>query len=289
MPDTGPLRIAVAQLDTPADPGAAAALHRAGRDIRQLMSRAREQGARLIHFCEGAICAPNKRIMSSVPGTVAEADWTRFGWEAQQAELRSIARHAASLRLWTVVGAVHRLTVPHRPHNSLYVIDDHGRVVTRYDERMLSRTKVSYMYTPGSSPVTFDVEGVRFGCALGMESAYPELFGDYERAGVHCVLLSTQGPGASFALQAQGHASSNSYWISYATCAAEAHLAPSGLAGPDGAWSARCVATDEAAGAIAGIDREHENRARPWRRIARGDLYATAAASEDPRASRDSF
>ncbi|HLM90092.1 MAG TPA: hypothetical protein VK284_13915 [Streptosporangiaceae bacterium] len=100
----------------------------------------------------------------------------RFGWEAQQAELRSIAEYAASLKLRTVVGAVHRLTAPHRPHNNLYVIDNHGRVVTRYDERMLSNAKVSYMYTAGSSPITFDVDGVRFGCALSMESVYPELF-----------------------------------------------------------------------------------------------------------------
>ena len=34
---------------------------------------------------------------------------------------------------------------------------------------------------------------------------------------------------------------------------------------------------------------EHESLARPWRRTARGDLYATAAAHEDPRANRDSF
>jgi hypothetical protein len=117
----------------------------------------------------------------------------------------------------------------------------------------------------------------------------PELFLDYERAEVHCVLLSTHGPGASFALQAQGHASTNSYWISYATRAADADAAPSGVVGPDGAWSARCPATDAAAVAIAGIDREHENLARPWRRKARADLYAAAAANEDPRASRDSF
>jgi hypothetical protein len=34
--------------------------------------------------------------MSSNPSTVAEADWTRFGWEAQQAELRSIAGHQSN-------------------------------------------------------------------------------------------------------------------------------------------------------------------------------------------------
>ncbi len=173
------------------------------------MSQAHEQGARLIHCCEGAICAPHKRIMSSNRGTVAEADWTRFDWDAQQAEPRLIAG------------------------------------------------------TP--------------------------LFADYERADVHCVLLSTQGPGASFALQAQGHASSNSYWISYATCTADAHLAPSGIIDPDGAWSARCPATSAAAVAIADIDRERENLARLWRRTARDSRRAMAAASHDPRASRDSF
>jgi predicted amidohydrolase len=40
---------------------------------------------------------------------------------------------------------------PRRPHLSLYVISDQGAVVTRYDERMLSNTKVSHMYTPGSA------------------------------------------------------------------------------------------------------------------------------------------
>lgn len=95
-------------------------------------------------------------------------------------------------------------------------------------------------------------------------------------------------PSAAAALH-QGHASSNSYWISYATCAADAHVAPSGIVGPDGAWSARCAATGAAAVAIADIDREHENLARPWRRTARGDRYAAAAANEDPRTRRDSF
>lgn len=91
------------------------------------------------------------------------------------------------------------------------MIDDRGRVVTRYDERMLSNTKVSYLYTPGANQITFDVDDVKFGCALGMESRYPELFAECERAGVHCVLLSTMDNGATFALQA--HATTNSYWV----------------------------------------------------------------------------
>ncbi|MFF0739210.1 hypothetical protein ACFYVL_02315 [Streptomyces sp. NPDC004111] len=62
-----------------------------------------------------------------------------------------IAELARELRLWTVIASVHRLSGPNRPHNSLYVVSDRGAVVTRYDERLLSRTKVSYMYAPGVS------------------------------------------------------------------------------------------------------------------------------------------
>jgi hypothetical protein len=37
------------------------------------------------------------------------------------------------------------------------------------------------------------------------------------------------------------------------------------------------------------IGRDHATLARSWRRTARGNGYAAAAASEDPRTSRDSF
>ncbi len=46
------------------------------------------------------------------------------------------------------------------------MISDRGEVMTRYDERMLSNTKITYMYSPGSAPITFEVDGMRFGCAL---------------------------------------------------------------------------------------------------------------------------
>ena len=290
MPNTNPFRIATAQHHAPPDPRDAAALHRAGQEIRQLMSQAHAEGAQLIQFCEGALCTPHKRILSSDPERMAAADWTRFDWAAQQEELVAIADHARSLRLWTVVGAVHRLSDPRRPHNSLYVIDDRGKVATRYDERMLSNTKISYLYTPGSTPITFDVDGVRFGCTLGTETNYPELFAEYERAGVHCVLISTMDNGATFALQAQGHASVNSYWVSYATCTADSSVAPAGIVDPTGGWAARCSATEAAPEIVtADIGREHEKLARPWRQKARGGLYADASVTDDPRIARSSF
>ena len=143
---------------------------------------------------------------------------------------------------------MHPLTPPHRPHNSMYVISDRGELVTRYDERLLSNTKLSFMYTPGSGPVTFEVGGLRFGCAMGMEVHFPEVFAEYEGLDVDVVLLSA-GPGqtpdgtAAFAIEAQAHAATNSLWVSFAMSAQHSVAAPAGTIAPDGRWAAQCPGT----------------------------------------------
>jgi predicted amidohydrolase len=190
-----------------------------------------------------------------------------------------------------VLGSVHRLTGPHRPHNSLYVLSDRGHVATRYDERMLSNTKISHMYTPGSTPLTFEVDGVRFGCSLGMEVHFPELFIEYERLDVDCVLFSSAGAGTYsgiFATEAQAHAATNSYWVSFAMAAQHSVTAPSGVAGPGGDWLARCPRDGTPSVVVVDIDDSAESvevavaRARPWRRTARSGGYEPHIV-RDPR------
>ena len=105
-----------------------------------------------MHFPEGATCSPKKRIMSvRGPEQISPSDWRRFGWAVLREELDATRSLARELGLWTVFESVHQLTQPHRPHNSLYVVSDRGELVTRYDERMLSNTKVSFMYNPGNA------------------------------------------------------------------------------------------------------------------------------------------
>jgi predicted amidohydrolase len=251
------------------------------------MREASAQGARIVHFPEGAICFPSKYVMSvDGPDVVGPADWDRCQWPVLQTELAAIAELARELRLWTVIASVHRLSGPNRPHNSLYVISDGGEVVTRYDERRLSKTKVSYMYSPGVSPVTFEVDGVRFGCLLGMEIHYPELFAEYERLDVGCVLFSTSGTPGNTAAQAQGHAAVNSYWVSLSV--PSQHSAPSGIVAPNGDWLARCRADGSPSVAVVNLDDSSEAAAgavtygRPWRREARSGIYTEHQVS-DPR------
>jgi len=231
-PEVTPVRLATAQVVVRGDPRDCGQLRHSGRDVRELMRAAHRAGARIIHFPEGATCSPHKRIMSVTgPAEVGPADWGRADWQVLRAELTAIARLAGELRLWAVLGSVHPLTAPHRPHNSMYVISDRGELVTRYDERLLSRTKLSFMYTPGSGPVTFEVDGLRFGCAMGLEVHFPEVFAEYERLDVDGVLIST-GPGqssggtAAFATQAQAHAATNSLWVSFAMAAQHSVAAP---------------------------------------------------------------
>ena len=111
-----------------------------------------------------------------------------------QDELDQITRLSRELGIWTVIPSVHPLPEA-RPHNSMYVVSDAGKVVTRYDERMLSTTKITWMYTPGTEPVTFEVDGYRFGLALGLDVLFPELFTEYDRLDVDAVLVSYASTG----------------------------------------------------------------------------------------------
>jgi predicted amidohydrolase len=289
MPKTTYLRLSAAQLTVHPDPGDTAALRDSGEQIRRLMRDAHAAGARLLHLPEGALTCPGKREMSSTgPDNIGPADWDRADWTTLAEELRTITALAGELRLWTVLGSLHPLTPPRRPHLSLYVISDDGTIATRYDERMLSNTKVSHMYTPGSTPITFTVDGVRFGCALGMEATFPEVFLEYERQDVDCVLFSTHGPGTPtnngpFALQSQALAAATSYWVSYATTAQDAPNAPSGIITPTGDWLTRCPPDPTPAITTADLDLTTENQARPWRRAARSGLYTEYQAPNDPR------
>lgn len=293
--------VAVAQTTLVDDPRDVAGLRAAGEQVRNLMREAAGAGARLVLFPEGAMCAPSKWAMSSIPGEVAASDWTRFEWDVLHEELTATAALAGDLRLWTVLGSVHRLTPPNRPHNSLYVISDRGAVAGRYDERLLSKTKVTHMYAPGATTVTFDVDGVRFGCLLGMEVHYPELFAAYEQQGVDCVLFATTGSNPSeqspsFATEAQGLAAVNGMWVAFAGSASLGTVTPSGLLGPDGTWSARCEPSTDAAAVVGKIDdaaAEVEiavRYARPWRRQARSGLYDEHRVVADPRSeARSTF
>lgn len=273
------LRIAVAQPVVTADAAAN------GTAVRRMMRAAADQGARLVHFPEG---------MLSGYAVEQHEDWDDVDWSAVREELAAVAALAAELSVWVVLGSAHRLTPPNRPHNSLYVIDDAGRLVDRYDKRKCSHTEITRFYSPGFEPVVFDVDGFRFGCALCIEVNFTDLFSDYERRGVDCLLLSAYPVDSVFAVKARALAAINNYWLSLSVPAQSTHLFCSGLVAPDGD-----VLADAGTGpglVVADLDRDAPsldialNYARPWRATARsGEIYEERRVADARSASRTEF
>ncbi|MGY9064060.1 carbon-nitrogen hydrolase family protein [Streptomyces sp. CAS3] len=276
------LRLAVAQSTVPEDPTDPDNLRVSGEQIRTLLRAAGAAGARLVQFPEGSITYPGKHVLSSGPrGTLAASDWSRVDWDVVRAEAESVADLAGELGLWVAFGAPHPLTPPHRPHNSLYVVSDEGVLVSRYDKRYLSHTEVSHMYTPGTQPLVFEVDGIRFGTALCIEVNFPEVFHEYEQLGVDCLLVSVMVDDAARAVVAQAYATLYNYWVGYSVPAQFGATAPAAVFAPGGRRLASCPADSRPGLAIADIDLDSRDSdidaalrlARPWRRTARAGLY----------------
>ncbi|WP_328331638.1 carbon-nitrogen hydrolase family protein [Kribbella sp. NBC_00382] len=269
------IRIAVAEPMITKDPA------ENGAKVRELMKVAAGQKARLIQFPEGQLSGfPNEQFQ----------DWSEVDWALVREELEKIQKLAARLELWVVLGSAHPLTPPNRPHNSLYVISDQGRIVDRYDKRYCSNTELTRYFSPGFEPIVFDVDGYRFGCAICVEVNFPELFAHYERLGVECLLLSAYPADAIFEVKARAHAAINNYWIAMSLPAQTADLMPSGVIAPDGTYVSTVTAPAELT--IATLDRDDPayqtplTKLRPWRTLARkGDIYTTRRVTGDPRST----
>ncbi|MEZ5830962.1 MAG: carbon-nitrogen hydrolase family protein [Dongiaceae bacterium] len=207
--------IALAQTPVGAD------IERNARQVHAMMRKAKAAGADLVQFTEGALSGYGKKVLTPFEKWRTE-DWSRLRQACDET-----ARLARELSLWVLVGSVHPLEDGSRPHNCLYLIGPDGTLRTRYDKRFCSQTELAGWYTPGSAPITFEINGVRFGCAICLELRFPELFDEYRRLGVHAVLASTFAAARLdpedakqddiFAITAQAHAANNSYWVSFVT------------------------------------------------------------------------
>jgi predicted amidohydrolase len=275
-----PLRIAVAQIKGSEDPSAEN-IRANARSMCKQMRLAAKARAKLVQFHEGALSGyPSKKLLSSTgPDQLGEADWSKVAWDVLDEQLAEICALAGQLRLWVVLGSVHRFSERHRPYNSLYVISDTGNIVERYDKRLISHSEISYMYTPGQKPITFAIGEWKFGCVTCIEINYPELFMEYEQLGVDCVLFSTYSDDPMFGIEAQGHAATNSYWMTFSPPTQGAKATPAGVAGPNGTWMQQAK-DDSPQLVIVDLDpskpeaKEAVRYRRPWRRVARdGAVY----------------
>lgn len=181
------LRIATAQFDVTPDPRANV------EQVLALIDEASEAGARVVHFCEGALSgyAPH-----DLP------DYENYDWPALQAAATRVAARAGERGLWVLLGSAHRLadggdggeaSEGPPPHNSVYIIDDAGTLRDRYDKRFCAGaagTGELAVYSPGDHPCVFEIDGIRCGILICHEYRYPELYRAYKRDGVQLIFHS---------------------------------------------------------------------------------------------------
>jgi hypothetical protein len=163
------------------------------RHLKRQMTVAAQRGARVAHFPEGAL--------SGYAGVDFES-FAGFDWDSLGDATVKVSEHARDLAIWTVVGSAHRLSGSHKPHNSLYVIDDAGQIVERYDKRFCGgdteeTTGDLAHYTPGDHFSVWNIDGVRCGALICYDYRFPELYRQYKTLGVDLVFHSFHAGHAS--------------------------------------------------------------------------------------------
>lgn len=193
--------------------------------VSRQMREASRRGAHVAHFPETALSG------------YAGVEWPtleNYPWEELESATRAVMELARKLRLWVVLGSMHRL-VQHKPHNVVYVIDDRGRIANRYDKLFCTGdrggTKSDLLhYTPGDHFVIFKVRGWKCGVMICHDFRYPELAREYRRLGANVLFYSfhnghfsaekARTKGRRFAATVpatmQTYASVNHQWISAA-------------------------------------------------------------------------
>lgn len=246
------------------------------RLICLLMEQAKEKGAVLVHFPEGALSGYVKSEIKS---------WEDVDWNALEDALQRVQLKASDLGIWVVLGCNHMEAASRRPFNSLYVISDEGKIVARYDKRYCAHTEIKDWYRAGTQgeagQCIFEVDGFSFGCALCIEINFMDIFDAYEKKDVDCMLFSAYSPDPVFWTQASGYAATTNMWFSVANAANCSKNLPSGFIAPSGRSVIRGIKTDDTDLLISTLDRTDPsldialNKARPWRRLAReGKIYA---------------
>ncbi|MBN2583015.1 MAG: carbon-nitrogen hydrolase family protein [Planctomycetes bacterium] len=282
MPAKGIFRVATVQFAVTADP------RHNGRTIRRCMARAKAARADVVHFSE---CA-----LSGYAGSEFKT-WKDYPWEALREETESILAEAGRLKLWTVLGSTHPLTPPHKPHNSLYVIDPRGRIVDRYDKRFLTVSDLDY-YSAGDHWTTWTINGVKCAALICFDVRFPELYREIKKLGVKMVFQSfynarvaKPGPNIHTHIMrqtAQAQCGMNYLWMSANNSSAWYSSWPSVFIRPNG-YIAGQLPMNRAGMMVNVVDtrKEYYDASGRFRAaVMRGQLHSGTQVRRDPRSRK---
>ena len=213
-----------------------------GYVLRQ-MKAAKSRGAHVAHFSEVCLAGYAGVEIKSMEG---------FDWDRLNDAHRQVAEEARKLKLWVILGSAHRLTGRRKPHNSLYIIDDRGRLVSRYDKMFCvgdrtGKTSDLAHYSPGSHFCVFEIKGVRCGAQICHDFRYDELYREYKKRGVELMFHSYHNArmpkaklkrlniwGIIVPPTMQAYAANNHMWVSSNNSSTPPCAWPSFFVRPDG-------------------------------------------------------
>lgn len=161
------------------------------RYVSHQIRTAKDRGADVAHFPEACLSGYAGVDFTSYEG---------FDWTLLQKCTQRVLDLTREVRMWVILGSTHRLTGDHKPHNSLYIIDDHGNLVDRYDKMFCAgdhseETGDLAHYSSGNHFSIFTIKGVCCAALICHDCRYPELYREYKRRGVQLMFHSYHAGG----------------------------------------------------------------------------------------------
>ncbi len=197
------------------------------------MQKAKRTGAEVVHFPE---CALSGYIGFDFP------NFDGFDWATLEAETRKVTVLAGKLRVWVVLGSVHKLNSSGKLSNCLYLIGPDGKIADRYDKRFCTAWELR-RFRPGNRFVVFTINGVKCALLICFDLRFPELYRALYKQEVNCVLQSfynarQKGPSVHTHIMRQTmqcNAATNHFWASVSNASGYYSPYPSCFIQPDGA------------------------------------------------------
>ena len=285
------------------------------RYVSRQIRIAKDRGAGVAHFPEACL--------SGYAG-VDLVSYEDFDWSLLRECTLEVLDLAREHRIWVVLGSTHPLTAPHNPHNSLYIIDDNGGLVDRYDKMFCAGDRsedtgdLAY-YTPGNHFSVFTIKGIQCGALICHDYRYPELYREYKRRGVQLMFHSYHAgnipparlaamrddvgldsrrfnpeptiPGITMPATMVSEAANNHIWISCPNSSARESCWPSFFVSPDGVVTGR-LRRNTTGVLVSGVDTDESiyDSTVAWRdRAMNGTLHSGTLARDERSDERTSL
>jgi deaminated glutathione amidase len=182
MTDIG-LKIATCQFPVSGDVNANADY------ICRYIIAAADQQCDVVHFCETALTGYAGSCPEFGVPVFEVASFDGYDWDGLRAQTQRIMSLARQHGICVVLGSTHYINDDEKPTNCLYLISSEGKIVDRYDKRMLTHGD-QLAYSSGSRLVTTTINDITCGFLICADVSNPNIYHAYRQRGVQVLLHS---------------------------------------------------------------------------------------------------